>query len=265
MIELEKYSKWLNRQDWSANTKRIYYAVVRDYAKQHNTVEAEVVHRWKTEQYKRYKPAGTNLRIRAMNVYLEFSHSRLRLRCVPAQQITRLDRVMSNADYRHLCTSLKADGELVWYIYIRLAATVGGRPSDLLLITAQDIYEGHKEILSKGKWRTIYIPRHVQREFVDLFGKSMSGNIWIRTDGKPFDRDYIRHQYKVWAKRYGLNPDLIYPYAFRHLYAQNFIKRCKNITLLADMLGHKNIQTTMIYTRLSLSEQKAEVNKIVQW
>lgn|GEM_PF-5386601 len=27
MIELEKYQRWLDRQDWTKNTKQIYYTV----------------------------------------------------------------------------------------------------------------------------------------------------------------------------------------------------------------------------------------------
>ena len=42
---------------------------------------------------------------------------------------------------------------------------------------------------------------------------------------------------------------MVYPHSFRHLFAKNFIERNPDIALLADLMGHENIETTRIYLR----------------
>ena len=38
-----------------------------------------------------------------------------------------------------------------------------------------------------------------------------------------------------------------------------------DITMLADLLGHASIETTRIYTRRSMDEQREALDKIVTW
>lgn len=44
-----------------------------------------------------------------------------------------------------------------------------------------------------------------------------------------------------------------------------FQAKTKNLSLLSDIMGHENINTTRIYTRLSKEEQLIEMNRIVDW
>ena len=67
------------------------------------------------------------------------------------------------------------------------------------------------------------------------------------------------------AARYCLDERVVYPHSFRHRFAKNFIESCGDISLLSDLLGHESIETTRIYLRRSSSEQKAIVNKVVDW
>ena len=55
-----------------------------------------------------FKPKTVNLRIQAMNKYLEFLHKdRLRVKAVKVQQKSFLENVISNADYNFLKKQLK--------------------------------------------------------------------------------------------------------------------------------------------------------------
>ena len=46
------------------------------------------------------------------------------------------------------------------------------------------------------------------------------------------------------------------------MFAINFLKNNKDITLLADLLGHSNLDTTKIYLRRTEEEQKEIINSI---
>ncbi len=67
------------------------------------------------------------------------------------------------------------------------------------------------------------------------------------------------------ALRYGVDQDVVYPHSFRHLFAKNFIERNPDISLLADLMGHESIETTRIYLRRTANEQRAAVNKAINW
>lgn len=75
----------------------------------------------------------------------------------------------------------------------------------------------------------------------------------------------INSMLKTFARAYGLNEQVMHPHAFRHLYAQNFLKHCPDIALLADLLGHDSIETTRIYLKKSGPQQRELINKIVTW
>lgn len=75
----------------------------------------------------------------------------------------------------------------------------------------------------------------------------------------------ISQQLKNYANKYGLNPKVVYPHSFRHLFAKNFLDKYNDISLLADLMGHESIETTRIYLRKTASEQQEIVDKIVTW
>lgn len=58
---------------------------------------------------------------------------------------------------------------------------------------------------------------------------------------------------------------MVYPHSFRHRFAKNFLEKCNDIALLADLMGHESIETTRIYLRRTSSEQKEIVDRIVTW
>ena len=47
--------------------------------------------------------------------------------------------------------------------------------------------------------------------------------------------------------------------------AGEFLKRNNDISLLADIMGHSGVNTTMIYTRRSGEEQKRDFDETVNW
>ena len=67
------------------------------------------------------------------------------------------------------------------------------------------------------------------------------------------------------AIRCNIPPETVYPHSFRHRFAKSFIEKCGDISLLSDLLGHKNLETTRIYLRRSSSEQYEIINKVVDW
>ena len=49
------------------------------------------------------------------------------------------------------------------------------------------------------------------------------------------------------------------------MFAKNFLNKCSDIALLADLMGHESIETTRIYLKRTSEEQRNLVNKVITW
>ena len=92
-----------------------------------------------------------------------------------------------------------------------------------------------------------------------------SGFLFTNKNGKPLTPRWINLHLKDLAVRYNINPDLVYPHSFRHRFAKNFLGKCNDISLLADLLGHESIETTRIYLTKSTAKQREIIDAIVTW
>ena len=92
-----------------------------------------------------------------------------------------------------------------------------------------------------------------------------SGFIFLNKYGDRITTRGISGQLKKLAVRYGINPAVVYPHSFRHRFAKSFLDRCNDIAFLADLMGHESIETTRIYLRKTSTEQRAIVDKVIDW
>ncbi|MDW7729652.1 MAG: site-specific integrase [Bacillota bacterium] len=76
------------------------------------------------------------------------------------------------------------------------------------------------------------------------------GPIFFTTlDGSMLKDRYIREMVKRLARKAGIAKD-VYPHLLRYTFAVDFIRETRDIKLLQDALGHREISATQIYTRL---------------
>ena len=87
----------------------------------------------------------------------------------------------------------------------------------------------------------------------------------FRSQGNPLTARGVNSQLKHYARLYKIDPNTVYPHSFRHRFAINFLQRFNDIALLADLLGHDNVETTRIYLTRSTSEQQKMIDKMVTW
>ena len=92
-----------------------------------------------------------------------------------------------------------------------------------------------------------------------------SGFIFLKQHGTRMTPRGSSIQLKSLALRYNINPAVVYPHSFRHLFAKTFLERFNDIALLADLMGHESIETTRIYLRKTSTEQHNIVNRVVDW
>ena len=269
MIEKEKFERHLRGTNLSENTISSYLFAIKQYSEQYGEITKKNLRQYKVWLIESYKPKTVNLRLRAINCYLEsINKEKLKLPFVRVQQKAFLENVISEADYEYFKNSLKKDGELFWYFVIRFLAATGARVSELIQIKAEHIRLGHLDLYSKGgKLRRIYIPKTLQNEALSWLNdkKQESGFIFLNKYGERITTRGIASQLKKLASRYGIDTAVVYPHSFRHRFAKSFLERCNDIAFLADLMGHESIETTRIYLRKTATEQREIVVKIIDW
>ena len=269
MIETEKFERHLRESNLSENTISSYMFAIKQYGQLYDDVTQKKLREYKVWLIENYKPKTVNLRLRALNCYLEsIGKEKLKLPFVRVQQKSYLENVISEADYEYFKSCLKKDDEMFWYFVIRFLAATGARVSELIQIKAEHVKLGHLDLYSKGgKLRRIYIPKELQNEALSWLTEKQqeSGFIFLNKYGERITTRGISGQLKKLAVRYNINPAVVYPHSFRHRFAKSFLERCNDITFLADLMGHESIETTRIYLRKTSTEQREIVDTIISW
>ena len=266
---LEKFETYLRSTNFAENTVASYLFAVRQFTEQYGEITKKNLKQYKVWLIENYKPKTVNLRLRAINCFLEcVGKISLKLSFVKIQQKTFLENVISEADYTYFKTCLERDKEEFWYFVIRFLAATGARVSELIQIKVEHIKLGYLDLCSKGgKLRRIYIPKALQKSAsVWLERKHQdSGFIFLNKFGKRITTRGISGQLKKLATRYGIPIAVVYPHSFRHRFAKSFLERCNDIAFLADLMGHESIETTRIYLRKTSTEQRTIVDTIIDW
>ena len=263
------YEKHLRKANLSENTIESYLWTVDYYHNHYESINKENLLAYKGYLMEFFKPKTVNLRIQAINKYLEFlGKDKLKLKAVKVQQKNFLENVISNADYSFLKKQLKKDGNMEWYFVVWYLAATGARVSELVQIKIEHVQLGYFDLYTKGgKLRRLYIPKKLKDETLSWLEKASrnSGYLFLNRYGERISTRGISQQLKNYAEKYGLDTKVVYPHSFRHRYAKNFLEKYNDIALLADLMGHESIETTRIYLRRTASEQQALVDRIVTW
>lgn len=266
---ITNYKQFLERQDLAANTVRSYVGTVTHFLERYGEVNRKNLLAYKGWLVENRKPQTVNLRLQAVNKYLEFiGKEKLKLRFVKVQQKNFLENVISDADYRFLKTRLKAEGHTAWYFTVWFLTATGARVSELLQIKAEHVKQGYLDIYSKGgKLRRLYIPIKLKTEAMGWLKEEgiASGYIFLNRLGQRITARGIAQQLKLFAEKYGISTAVVYPHSFRHRFAKNFLERYNDLALLADLMGHESIETTRIYLRRTATEQQTIVDNTVDW
>ena len=266
---VEKFKDFLVQSNMTENTVTAYIYAVNEFKSKYMDFTKKNLLLYKTYLIETFKPKTVNLRIQALNKYLDYIRKpQLRLKSVKVQQKTYLENVISNADYTFLKNKLKQENNQEWYFVVRFLAATGARVSELVQLKVEHVNVGYYDIYTKGgKIRRLFIPKKLKEETLVWLKatKRESGYLFLNRFGERITTRGIAQQLKNYATKFGLNPKVVYPHSFRHRYAKNFLEKFNDISLLADLMGHESIETTRIYLRRTASEQQAIVDKIITW
>lgn len=267
---MENFKLFLIGENLSTNTIAAYVTAVKGYMCAYEDFNKKSLLAWKANLIDNYKAKTVNLKIQALNKYLEFiKKPNLKIKAVKVQQRTFLENIISDADYIFFKRKLKHEPNKEWYFIARFLCATGARVSELIKIKVEHVNAGYIDLYTKGgKIRRIYIPLALKKETLIWIRDVLNietGYIFLNRFGERITTRGISQQLKNYAIKFGIDPKVVYPHSFRHRFAKNFLEKYNDIALLADLMGHESIETTRIYLRKTASEQQAIVDKIVTW
>ncbi|MEK6838004.1 MAG: site-specific tyrosine recombinase/integron integrase [Nanoarchaeota archaeon] len=80
-------------------------------------------------------------------------------------------------------------------------------------------------------------------------------HLYTNKAGKPLSARNIQKIVATAAKRAGINKN-VSPHTLRHSFATHLLESGESIRKIQELLGHSNLQTTQIYTKVSTEELK---------
>ncbi len=92
-------------------------------------------------------------------------------------------------------------------------------------------------------------------------GKYNTDELFVGQRG-PITRQTVHNIIKKYSKMSDVPLNKAHCHSFRHKYAINLINNDVSIDTVADLLGHKDINTTRIYTRKTKKELLNIINSI---
>lgn len=94
-MNIENFGTYLRQGNMAENTIAAYLYAVKEYYSRHKELNKRNLLVYKTYLIEKFKPKTVNLRIQAMNKYLDYMNkSRLRLKSVKVQQRSYLENVI---------------------------------------------------------------------------------------------------------------------------------------------------------------------------
>lgn len=230
-------------------------------------VTKKVVLEFKRKIEENYAPSSVNSMLAAVNGYLKFMKKQNL--CVKPLKIQRSlfsseSKELTKAEYERLIRTALAENNERLALVLQTIGSTGIRVSELKFITVDAIQNGSAKIFCKSKFRVVFLPNDLRRLLKNYVQrqKISEGAVFVTRCGKPLDRSNIWREMKKLCGKADVSPTKVFPHNLRHLFARMFYSLKKDLSRLADILGHSSISTTRIYMMESGSEHAKQLNDL---
>ncbi len=136
----------------------------------------------------------------------------------------------------------------------------GIRVSELCALDIYDVGEKSVRVIGKGgRERIVPIGEEAIAAIDRYLGsyrddKGEKGALFVSKRGKRLNRTYLWERVKCYAKKVGIEKE-VSPHTLRHSFATDLINKGARIVDVSELLGHKELSTTQVYTKLGMSKK----------
>ena len=231
------------------------------------SVEKAVVLEYKQKLTETYAPASVNSILSSLNkffVFNEWFSCKVKTLKIQRQTFLRKDKELTKTEYDRLLNAAKNKENWRLYLLMQTICSTGIRVSELRFISVEAVRAEMAVINCKGKVRQVILPKQLCKMLLKYIKKIniKSGYVFATKTGKPLDRTNIWRMLKKLCDVANVPESKVFPHNFRHLFARTYYSIEKDISRLADILGHSNINTTRIYTMESGKVHRMQIQKL---
>ncbi len=182
-------------------------------------------------------------------------HQKIKKRLTAQETFDLLDAIMNGEKYYEgrLLSEYNRRKERDIAIFTTYLGT-GIRVSELINLNIEDVdFSTNTFIVTRkgGDQQEIYMPHQVKKcikEYLDNNRNADTGPLFISRTQKRFTVAGIEKLLKGYCQTVGItNPDKARPHALRRTFACQLLEDGVDIKMVADLLGHKNIEVTHKY------------------
>ena len=194
------------------------------------------------------------------------------VKSVPAPKIDKKLPVFLNQDQVSLLLNLTDShnfNELRNNLILEIFYSTGMRISELIKIKIKDISlsENSISVMGKGnKSRIVIIGNYAKKKLEDYLNYvTKSSSEYLFQKLRKSKNDYISERtvfniVKKYASKVTQN-EKISPHALRHTFATHLLNNGADLMSVKELLGHKDLSSTQIYTHLNITELKKSFKK----
>jgi integrase/recombinase XerD len=184
----------------------------------------------------------------------------------------RLPKALSISDVRsflELSSSLTKPTMVRDGVMLELLYSSGLRVSELVSLKLEDIHldAGFLRVLGKGSKERIVpvntraiekLKAYMNRQRPEILKKRLSTYLFVTGRGKPMTRQRFWQAIKTLGRRSGIK---LSPHTLRHSFATHLLEGGADLRSVQKMLGHSDISTTQIYTKVTTERIKKVYTK----
>jgi integrase/recombinase XerD len=116
--------------------------------------------------------------------------------------------------------------------------------------------KGEKDrIVPLGRIACRYLENYIKSVRPELIKDPHEKRLFLTSRGKPFSKNVVWELVKKYAKKARLHKN-VSPHTFRHTCATAMLKNKANIRAVQELLGHSSLNSTQVYTHLSITDLK---------
>jgi len=146
-----------------------------------------------------------------------------------------------------------------------LMYATGMRVSELISLKLSDISlmfeyvkcnsQGKSRIIPIGKKALAALKNYTENARAAMISDEKEDKLFVNCNGKPMTRQGFWKIIKVYAKKAGISSEIT-PHTLRHSFAAHLIENGADIASVSEMLGHSDISTTQIYSKVNKNKLK---------